>query len=182
MIKKTIVLIVLLIAIIGCTPDEPAEPAELPPAEATSDAAVNPVEEPEDGQSESQNPDLTIVPPSGSVDLGQITPDAASEGDGDLVVQPAPGIPDPEIAMVQLASQDLADRLGLDIGEITFVEAAEQDWPDSGLGCPSPDELYAAVITPGYQITLEAEGESYLYHTDKVENVVLCVDGQPADS
>jgi hypothetical protein len=41
--------------------------------------------------------------------------------------------------------------------------------------------LYAAVITPGYQITLEAEGQSYIYHTDMVETVVLCVDGRPAE-
>jgi hypothetical protein len=165
----------LLLTIIGCTPDETADPAQLPPAPSTSDATPNPVEEPVD------DPVVTVVAPSGSVDLGQLTPEAASEEDGELIVQPAPGVPNPEVQMIQIASQHLADRLGIDIGEVTFVEAAAQDWPDSSLGCPSPDLLYAAVITPGYDITLEAQGQSYSYHTDTVENVVLCIDGLPAD-
>ncbi len=194
MLKKLSILIILLAALAACTPDETAEPAELPPAESTSESAVNPVEEPveepkddeesnsngpESGQSE--NPDVITVDPSGSVDLGEVSSEAPSEEDGDLIVQPAPGVPDPEVKMTQIASQHLADWLGIDIGEVTFVEAIAQDWPDSSLGCPSPDALYAAVITPGYEIILEAEGQSYTYHTDSVEQVVLCIDGLPAE-
>lgn len=177
MMKKIIALAILLLIIGGCTPDE-SQTADLPPAENTSESAVNPVEEPV--ADETQSPGETSVAPSDSVNLGEITPEPAQE-DGDLIVQPAPGIPDPEVKMVQLASEQLAERLGVDIGEITLVEAVSRDWPDSGLGCPSPDLIYAAVITPGYQITLEAEGETYIYHTDTGDNAVLCVDGQPAD-
>jgi hypothetical protein len=64
---------------------------------------------------------------------------------------------------------------------VTLVASEATEWPDSGLGCPSPDALYLTVITPGYRITLEAEGQTYVYHTDRLENVVLCVDGRPAE-
>jgi hypothetical protein len=123
---------------------------------------------------------VTLVAPSGSVDLQDLDPDPATDEEGSLIIQPAPGIPNPELNMVQLAGEHLADRLGIDIGDITVVEVSSQNWPDSGLGCPAPDAIYLTVITPGFQITLEAEGDTYIYHTDSAENVVLCIDGQPA--
>jgi hypothetical protein len=168
MIKRIMALILMIVIVVGCTAEEAAE---RPTAETTPDAAVSP------GEESGDNPDVTSVPPAGSVDLGELTPEAGE--DGDLIVQPAPGVPDPEVKMVQIAAQHLADRLGIDVGEVTLVEAVFREWPDTGLGCPDPDVLYAAVITPGYEITLEAEGESYSYHTDQVEMVVLCVDGRP---
>ncbi|MFZ0543813.1 MAG: hypothetical protein WAM60_00145 [Candidatus Promineifilaceae bacterium] len=183
MTRKIIIpLILLTLLIIGCTPEESAD---LPTAESTSESAVNPIEEPvesatPEASNNAGNTDIITVDPAGSVDLGQITPDADSSGD--LVVQPAPGAPGLEAeAVIQLSIQALAGRLGIDAGEITLLEVAPQDWPDSSLGCPSPDQLYAAVITPGYEITLEAQGQSYSYHTDKTENVILCIDGRPAE-
>lgn len=186
----------MTILIIGCTPEDTNQTADLPPAKNTAESAVDPVEEPveeseakesadsnapESDLGEVVNSDVTLVAPSGGVDLSELTPAAGADQNQDLIVQPAPGIPDPELKMVQLAAENLANRLGIDIGEITLVEATFMDWPDSGLGCPSPDLLYAAVITPGYQITLEAQGQTYIYHTDSVDNVVLCVDGLPAE-
>jgi hypothetical protein len=41
--------------------------------------------------------------------------------------------------------------------------------------------MYAAVITPGFEITLEAQDQSYIYHTDTGDTVVLCIDGRPAE-
>ena len=34
--------------------------------------------------------------------------------------------------------------------------------------------MYAQVITPGYLITLEANGQQYEYHTNETNVVVLC--------
>lgn len=184
------IFIILVVLIVGCTPDETAE--SLPPAQNTAESAVNPVEEP--GQEQSLDPnasvgntgvltntDVTLVAPSGSVDLNDLTENPPTDEEGGQIEQPAPGIPDPEVKMVQLASEALAERLGIDISEVTLVESVAQDWPDGGLGCPSPDAIYAAVITPGYQITLAAQDESYIYHTDTAETVVLCIDGLPAE-
>jgi hypothetical protein len=35
---------------------------------------------------------------------------------------------------------------------ILAVEAV--NWPDAALGCPQPDMIYAAVITPGYRVVI----------------------------
>jgi hypothetical protein len=34
--------------------------------------------------------------------------------------------------------------------------------------------MYAQVITPGYRVTLQKGDEVFVYHTDRVRNVVLC--------
>lgn len=168
MIKRIIALMMLVVIVVGCTPEEAAE---LPTTETTPESAVDP------GEESGSDPVVTSVPPAGSVDLGELTPEAG--GDGELIEQPAPGVPDPEVKMVQIAAEKLAGHLGIDVGEVTLVEAISREWPDSGLGCPDPNMVYAAVITPGYEITLEVAAENYTYHTDQVENAVLCVDGRP---
>jgi PBP1b-binding outer membrane lipoprotein LpoB len=188
--KKLMLITILALLIVGCTPDESAE--SLPPVQNTAESAVNPVEEPGeeqsldpnapiDGTGVLTNTDVTLVAPSGSVDLDELDPDAATDEEAGEIEQPAPGIPDPEVKMVQLTAEALAERLDIDISEVTLVESLAQDWPDAGLGCPAPDAIYAAVITPGFQITLEAQGENFIYHTDTAETVVLCIDGLPAE-
>jgi hypothetical protein len=108
------------------------------------------------------------------VDLSQLTPQPAE--DAYPVVAPRPGVPDVVTAVTHQVSQDLAQRLNIDISAITPITAEEREWPDSSLGCPSPDMAYLDVITPGYQIILEASGKSYAYHTDTQDKFVLCGD------
>lgn len=55
-------------------------------------------------------------------------------------------------------------QLNVDAVAITAVEAVT--WPDTCLGKPNPAELCAAAETPGYRVTLTANGEQYLYHTN----------------
>lgn len=86
----------------------------------------------------------------------------------------------PEVAgLIQLARQDLSQRVGVPEEEITvqLVEAVE--WRDSSLGCPEPGLEYLQVITPGYRIRLVADGEVYEYHTDD-ERIVYCEPPIPA--
>ena len=78
------------------------------------------------------------------------------------------------IAQVELAKQELATLSGVDATAITVTSVAPVEWNDSSLGCPDPATSYMQVITPGYQITLEADGKTYNYHTDSKDRVVLC--------
>ena len=83
--------------------------------------------------------------------------------------------PPPEAEqVVRLAVEDLAERLDLSPEQIRLVSVEAVDWPDASLGCPQPGMMYAQVITPGYRITLEAEEETYEYHTDTGDHIVLC--------
>jgi hypothetical protein len=80
---------------------------------------------------------------------------------------------------VNLAKQDLANLLKIDISQISLIEAAEVTWLNSALGCPSPGKTYAAGRVPGYRIRLEANGVEYIYNTDLTGQVILCA--QPGD-
>ncbi len=116
--------------------------------------------------------------PAGSVDPSQIT--SEPPGDESPVVMPQPGVPDLGEKIGHEVSQDLARRLGIDVSEVAIINSEPQEWPDSGLGCPAPGMNYLTVITPGFLINLEADGEIYAYHTDQTGNFVLCgQDGRP---
>lgn len=116
-----------------------------------------------------------VAPPS-TVVMADVTTQP-SEG-GQPMEQPRPGSPVPS-AMIARVTSDLGKRLGIAESTISLVAATAVEWPDGGLGCPDPDRAYIMMIVPGYQITLEAEGKRYSYHTDTEATIVLCQDGKP---
>jgi hypothetical protein len=59
---------------------------------------------------------------------------------------------------------------------ITVVVLEAVDWPDSSLGCPEDGMFYAQVITPGYRIVVDVDGERTVIHTDLVGNAATCGD------
>lgn len=79
-----------------------------------------------------------------------------------------------EDPIVLSAKEDLSKRVSNTVDQIKTVAVEKKEWPDSSLGCPQPGYMYAQVITPGYWIILEANGEKYDYHTDLEGRVVLC--------
>lgn len=81
---------------------------------------------------------------------------------------------DPTLArLVELARRDLSAQKGIPYERITLQSAREVDWRDSSLGCPEAGSAYLTVITPGYLILLDADGETYQYHADQ-KRVVTC--------
>ena len=64
---------------------------------------------------------------------------------------------------IDRARRDLAQRLELSEDEFALGSADPVDFPDAGLGAPIADEMSAQVITPGWRITLKANGKSYEY-------------------
>jgi hypothetical protein len=97
--------------------------------------------------------------PSGAPATPEITPPAEAQ------------------AVVRLAEEDLAQRLGLEPDQIRVVSVQAVEWSDTSLGCPQPGMMYAQVITPGFRVTLEAEGQTYDYHTNQSDHVILCQTG-----
>jgi len=97
----------------------------------------------------------------------------------DSVEYPCPTLlpMDPKMEkMINLSKDDLSEHLDIPVGEITLISAEAVDWNDSSLGCPQPGMMYAQVITPGYQIELGAGEENYNYHTDRLKNIILCME------
>ena len=76
--------------------------------------------------------------------------------------------------LVLQAKAQLAKKLGIDVEAIFLFNANAVEWPDASLGCPQANMVYAQVITPGYQIQLEANGQVYTFHTGETDHVILC--------
>lgn len=77
--------------------------------------------------------------------------------------------------VVAVAKERLARELdtSTEVVEILAVEPTE--WSDASLGCPEPGKMYAQVVTPGYRVLLEVEGEQFEVHTDREgQNTVIC--------
>jgi hypothetical protein len=184
------------------TPVEEIEPAVTAPALAKVDeTSPNAVDkqgpegetmqaEPEPAQTgqadteEGTGQEVTAIPPSGVIDLGDISQDqgAQEEGElGELVELPAPGVPNTSTLPIKTAKNDLAKRLDMKVDDITLVAVEPVVWSDSSLGCPAQGANYLMALVKGFRITLEGGGESYTYHTDMNDQVILCEDGQPAD-
>jgi hypothetical protein len=105
-------------------------------------------------------------------------PTAGIEGPPD---PPEEGFPLPAKPLTQLAVLSLAQRQGVEVDSIELLRVEVQEWPDAAIGCPQEGYDYAQVITPGYRITLEAEGTEYVYHTDQGTFVVLCLQNGPEE-
>jgi hypothetical protein len=86
-------------------------------------------------------------------------------------------MPAPQEAVVEAVVEDLAVRLGIPADGVTIAAVEPTDWPDSSLGCPQPGEMYAQVVTPGLRIELQAQGDTYVVHTDLESQWVICSPG-----
>lgn len=75
--------------------------------------------------------------------------------------------------LVNSAKEDLSQKLQVKKDEIRLLGVEKIDWPDTSLGCPKEGMFYAQVITPGYKITLEGRGKSYVYHSD-YNRIISC--------
>jgi len=73
----------------------------------------------------------------------------------------------PDAAAIGAASVDfVAGMLGIAPDTLRIATVEAMNWPDAALGCPQPDMIYAAVITPGYRVVLETADARFVVHTD----------------
>lgn len=75
---------------------------------------------------------------------------------------------------VDAAKAALAQEIGVKPEQIAVVSVEPVEWGDSSMGCPQPGRVYLQVITPGYRVVLEAQGQRYEYHTDSGKNAARC--------
>jgi hypothetical protein len=68
---------------------------------------------------------------------------------------------------VQSARKDLAKRLNIDPADVKERSVEDSDFPDLSLGAAEDDEMSGQMITPGWRIRLEANGQTYEYRADK---------------
>ena len=182
--NQTITLLIILLLILtacGRRSEEEkevieAEPQSLPtftPVPATPIPTPIPKTEIEQPKSDSEASGTSPLPtpPVASRSVSPLGPPVSAQGPNDRI-DPIPGT---ENLIIQ-AKTMLAEMLGPQIAadQISLQAMEAQEWRDSSLGCPQPGHMYAQVITPGYQITLEANGKPYTFHTDQGNTVIPC--------
>jgi heat shock protein HslJ len=68
---------------------------------------------------------------------------------------------------VLAAQQWLADQLSVAAEQVQIADLEQTEWSDSCLGLGGPNESCAQVITPGWRVVLEINGQSYEVRTDE---------------
>ncbi|HEY0761534.1 MAG TPA: hypothetical protein VGD61_04105 [Pyrinomonadaceae bacterium] len=68
---------------------------------------------------------------------------------------------------VENARNDLASRLKINASDVTEKSVEDADFPDMALGAAEDDEMSGQMITRGWRIKLEAQGQAFEYRADK---------------
>jgi hypothetical protein len=122
----------------------------------------------EDAAPASTGPTATTAPVVTATDTTVVATPAEGSlfptGDVDTGLQP----------WIELASGQLAAALGAAPADVAVVSAVLVVWPDAALGCPEPDQQYAAVLTDGAVIELAADGDVYRFHAGGERGPFLC--------
>ena len=158
-LKSAIALALFVTLLAAC--GRPPEPS--PAAVTDTPAEVGPTE-PSVGESPLSPPATpTPKPPAQSSPLAEPSPAPGESGAAQAD------------EVMEMARSHLAETLSIPLEEVDRVSIQRVEWPDASLGCPSPGELYAQVVTPGYRVILEVEGETHELHTDEAgETIRIC--------
>lgn len=91
---------------------------------------------------------------------------------GDVAGDKGPAQEDVLPTAVQAAVDNLAENQAVDRENIEVVDFEDANWPTSCLGLAESGEMCLQVITPGWRIELQVNGQTYIYHTDKSGNSI----------
>lgn len=91
------------------------------------------------------------------------------DGSAPAPATPAGAIPAAELTSpaVLAAQAALAEQLQVSVDQVQVQNVEPTTWPDGCLGLAQPQEMCAQQLTPGYRITLEANGVTYTVRTDE---------------
>jgi hypothetical protein len=128
---------------------------------------------------------MTLPPigtPSQATLIPQISPAPSNSlGATALPVETPPGGQPDSNNMIAVATNALAQELGIAPSDIAFVSSIPGEWTDSSLGCPQAGQAYSPVITPGYIVVLAVGPTNYEVHTDLSGTAVICTGENGSD-
>ena len=85
-----------------------------------------------------------------------------------------PPIEPEQVSLVEAATADLAERLGVDPAALTVLSVQEVTWPDGSLGCPQPGMSYTQALVEGFRVTLRHDDRVFDYHAGDDEAPFRC--------
>jgi hypothetical protein len=60
-----------------------------------------------------------------------------------------------------------AAQLEVEEEAVSVVSTEEREWPNACLGLAGEDEMCAEVITPGFEVVVEVDGEQHTFRTNE---------------
>jgi hypothetical protein len=75
-------------------------------------------------------------------------------------------------SVVQAVLQDASRRSNLPSQELNIVRAQQRDWPDGCLGLALSGTFCSQAVVSGWQVTVNAEQQSFVYRTDNSGSLV----------
>ncbi len=76
--------------------------------------------------------------------------------------------------VAEQATEILAKSLNVAPEAITILSVQRVQWRNASLGCPKPGMMYAQVITPGYLVKAEIDGQVREVHMNDRGHGVVC--------
>lgn len=99
--------------------------------------------------------------------------EARTDRVGDVVRFQQTADPTTELPLAAVrAREELAAELGVAVEQVEVVSFTQEEWTDSCLGLGGPAESCLQAITPGWQVLLSVEGQTYEVRTDQTGNSV----------
>ncbi len=114
------------------------------------------------GQSSPREGEEAPVPPISSEEISTMAPNNIDEQSANKLPQ------------VQMAKEDLSNRLNISTDSIEIIAVELVIWPDNGMGCPQPGMAYKQVPVDGVLIRFSVEGVEYNYHSGGSKDPFLC--------
>ena len=87
---------------------------------------------------------------------------------GDPLTSEAPVIDEPYPPAVLVAIGAAAEAMGVLPQDVRVISYESQEWPNSCLGLPGPDEMCADSIVPGWLVRLNVGGTQVVFRVDEV--------------
>lgn len=75
-------------------------------------------------------------------------------------------------SVVQAVLQDASRRSNVPSQELNIVRVQQRDWPDGCLGLALSGIFCSQTVVPGWQVTVNAEQQSFVYRTDNSGSLV----------
>jgi len=162
--KNTLYIVIIVLVVIGAGYWWwGAQPAVLVTNFEECVAAGNPVMESYPRQC--RHGGQTYVEDIEPIENGNIPTSADNAPEGSIHNLPMP-------EAVAAVRRTVANELGVGEGVVIVMTAFEREWPDDCLGLADAGEICTVVITPGYEVTVQAQGSERAYRTNNDGSVL----------
>jgi len=75
--------------------------------------------------------------------------------------QPQQTAPAKPVDVNEVAVQTVAEKLNIQVEELSVADSRAMEFSDASLDCPQPGMMYAQVITPGHRVLVKYQNKTY---------------------